>query len=546
MAAEPREGVAETRPPLGAPEGSEPPPPESEGPEAPPPGVRAMATLRWAILAGVAAVALLSFWFLLAPEGAANVKYTCPMVEHAFVVKDEPGECPVCHMELVPMPAEAAEARKQGAAAAAAELPPDTPPGLVPIHVELGRAQKIGVRTALVEEADAGSGLRAPAYVSAPESGASQAHVRAPGFVERVAVGQTGVAVGAGQPLVYVYSPDIYRAQEEMLAIRRFEGVGPGGGTPAGPTLEAARRRLELYGLTAKDIDDIVRKGAPERAVPVRSPASGHVTRKEVALGAYVTPEMVLYEIADLSRVYVVADVFTRDAASLRVGSAGLVRFASLPGPEIKAKIDLIYPEMNAAARTTRVRLQVPNPGLLLRPGLYGEVRFETGARRALVVPRDAVVDTGESRYVFVDLGEGRYAPRLVTLGAEAGERVEIVSGLRAGERVVSGATFLLDSESRLQAALTGVVAPPASAGTASPHASAPPPASPPAPTAAPSSPTPPAAAPSLPTPPPAAAPAPEPAQYTCPMHPEVLSDSPGRCPKCGMPLEPKAAGGAR
>lgn len=536
------------------------PPPDlahAEGEEPPPPGVRTMAAVRWALLAGVALAAVLSFWFLLAPTAKANVKYTCPMVEHAFVIKDEPGECPICQMTLVPMAPEAAEARKKGAGSVA-EAPPGVPPGLVPITVHLDRAQKIGVRTAPVEEADAGSGVRAPAYVSAPETGASQVHVRAPGFVERVVVGQTGVAVGAGQPLVYVYSPDIYRAQEELLVVKRFEGAGQGGATGGGPTVEAARRRLELFGLTRNDIDEIVRKGAPERAVPVRAPAGGHVTRKEVTLGAYATPEMVLYEITDLSRVYVVADVFTRDLGVVRVGSVGRLRFPSLLS-ELEAKVDLIYPEMNAAARTTRVRLQVPNKDLSLRPGVYGEVRFETGTRRSLFVPRDAVIDTGQMRYVFVDDGNGRYVPRLVTLGGEAGERVEVVEGLRAGERVVSGATFLIDSESRLQAALAGVVA------TAAPSASAPPPGTPTSTgkplTAAPTShdgharhgpattpsavshggrePGAPSAAPAPPS-----APAPEAAHYTCPMHPEVLSPTPGRCPKCGMPLEPKKAGG--
>jgi membrane fusion protein, copper/silver efflux system len=571
---EPPEPPAPPTPPGGPsdlPHGEEHHP---EGEEPPPRGVAMMAVVRWAILLAVATVALLSFWFLLAPKPHGNIRYTCPMVEHSFVVTDEPGECPICHMVLMPMDAQLIEARRSAGAAEAASAAADggRVPGVMPIALHLDRVQKIGVRTALALEADADATVRAPAYVAAPDQGESQVHVRSSGFVEKIAVGQTGVSVRAGQPLFYMYSPEIYRAQEELLATRRFSDNDAGALLDSGPTVDAARRRLELLGLTRADTDALIKRDAPARTIAVRAPAAGYVVRKEVSLGAYVSPEMTLYELVDLSRVYVLADVFTRDLAALKVGSAGLVHFASA-GLDVEGKIDLIYPELNTQARTARVRLSVSNKKRLLRPGMYGEASFPTAPRRVLTVPRDAVIDTGTAAYVFIDEGEGHFSPRAVVLGAEATDRVEILDGLRAGERVVSGATFLIDSESRLQASLAGLAGPSGAAGAAGaaqvpsgngparphgpgdvhaetgaiPRGNTPPlpPAGAPSGRGGPGSP----AAPAAPGPAPgqagasaaspsggAAAPAP---LYTCPMHPQVQSPSPGQCPICGMDLVP-------
>ncbi|MCS6899027.1 MAG: efflux RND transporter periplasmic adaptor subunit [Myxococcales bacterium] len=440
-----------------------------EGKEPPPPGVKWMAAVRWLLLVAVGALALWSGWEMLAGPGGKGLKYTCPMVEHAFVVTDEPGDCPLCHMTLMELEPALIEARRQEAQQEMAGVGL-TVPGLVPVAVHLDRAQKMGVRSAMVEEMELDEELRAPAYVASPEQGESRVHARSPGYLERVLVTEIGVQVHAGQTLAYLYAPEIYRAQEEFLLARRWQGEADAGaasreGAHAGGSLaEAARRRLELLGLSSRDLDEIVQKNAPVRAVPVRAPASGVVTRKEAALGAYVTPEMPLYEIVDFSRVYLVADVLAIESLRLRVGDRGIASF----GPdELPVVVDLIYPEVNDTARTLRVRLRFLGKTPVLRPGLYGAVRFALGKRRALVIPRDAVLDTGTQRHVFVDLGAGRFAPRLVAVGAEHQGRVEIHSGLKAGERVVSGAAFLIDAESRLQAAFSGVLVPSAEAGVA-------------------------------------------------------------------------------
>jgi len=300
----------------------------------------------------------------------------------------------------------------------------------------------------LVGDGKATQSLRVTAVVAPTEQGVSEVHVRSPGFVERLQVSQTGIAVGRQQPLFTIYSPEILQAESELIATHGWES-----GDKGTTTSDSSRRKLELLGMSSKDIEQVVKTHEPMRAIPVYAPQAGYVTKKNVVVGSYVTPEMTLYEIQDLSQVYVVADVFQRDVGFLQNGTAGRFVPARRPDEAIDVHVDLIYPTLNAEARTTRVRMQVKNSkGKTFRPGEYGSVEFATPARKALIVPRDAVIDTGLSTYVFVVQGEGTFSPREVTLGDEQGDMLTILSGLSPGDRVVSGATFLIDSESRLQA----------------------------------------------------------------------------------------------
>jgi Cu(I)/Ag(I) efflux system membrane fusion protein len=332
-------------------------------------------------------------------------------------------------------------------AAPSAPAPGSVPAGTTPITLAFDRVQSIGVRTAVAEERDTGGVLRVTATVTAPEQGAAEVHVRAPGFVERMAVRETGVKVGAGQELLGLYSPDVFQAESELLAAKGF-------GDQGARSVAAARQRLELLGMSPRAIDDVLASGKPMRVIPVASPAGGYVSKKSVVLGSYVTPEMALYEIVDLSKVYVVADVFQRDIASIHLGTEGRFAPSQQPDRAMSAKVDLIYPQINTEARTTRVRMQVKNDRLELLPGQYGNVDFVLAASKVLVVPRDAIVDTGRVAYVFVDEGGGRYAPQAVSLGKDLDDGFEVLAGITAGDRVVSSATFLIDSESRLQASL--------------------------------------------------------------------------------------------
>lgn len=460
-----------------------------EAPEPPPRGVKGMAILRWALVA-VSALAAMWTWSAYvsgqhlhgaSSSTAAKTKYQCPM--HPQIVSDEPGECPICHMALVPIAPErtvpSAPSSSPSSAPSASVSNPHAGhmapiPGAAPSHPQAGRVvpspsavasagtiplgttpialtfdrvQSIGMRTSVAEERDTGGSVRVTATVAAPEQGMSEVHVRSAGFVERINVRETGVRVGAGQEMLGVYSPDVFSAESELLAAKSFGEAGV-------RSVEAARRKLELLGMSARAIDDVLASGKPARVVSIVAPSGGFVSKKSVVLGSYVTPEMALYEIVDLSRVYVVAEVFQRDIANVRVGTEGKFTSSVHPDKTLVGKIDLIYPQVAVEARTTRVRMQLDNKKLDLRPGEYGTVELALPTRKSVVVPRDAIVDTGRVQYVFVDDGNGHLTPRTVAMGGEIGDEIEILAGVSAGDRIVTSATFLVDSESRLQASL--------------------------------------------------------------------------------------------
>ena len=422
--------------------------PMPEGAEPPPRGVRAMAIVRWAILALAALLAIASWWtFARENHGGSSTaiatKYHCPM--HPQIVRDDPGECPICHMKLEPFTPEPTATR---AVDAAVTLDGAAPLGVEPITLSIDRVQQIGVRTAVATERTASSSLRVTAVVAAADQAVAEVHVRASGFVEKIPVDQIGVHVAKGEELLAVYSPEVFQAESELLTARQW---GDGGSR----TADAARTKLELLGVDARDIDRVASSGVAMRAVPVYAPTSGIVTKKGVVRGAYVTPEMALYTIEDRSRVYIVADLFTQDVPFVHVGTTGRFTVRQRPDVAIAGRVDLIYPSVDPEARTTRVRITVANTKEQLRPGDYGDVDFDAKARKEVVVPRDAIVDTGDAKYLFVVDAPGHFVPRSIDLGGDLGDDVIVRSGVDAGERVVSGATFLIDSESRLRAAAT-------------------------------------------------------------------------------------------
>lgn len=417
--------------------------------------LRVMALVRWGLLAIVTTLAVATVWTFWGPQRdehsahAADLYY-CPM--HPQIRSPRPGHCPICHMNLELIPDE----RQQAPVAAA---PPGvTPPHVTAVTLPADKQQAIGLVTAPVELATLGERLRVPGVISAPETGLAQVRVRAPGFVESVAVRQTGARVRRGQPLAYVFSPEIYRAQEELLAASRWSAGGQAPGTAADLTA-ATRRSLELLGVGDTELEEILRTGRPIRALAVRAPINGVVTRFGAILGSRADPEMVLYEIADLSTVWVVASVHERELAALRVGMTA--RFTAADGGAARdGRIDLIEPVLDEASRTTRVRVVVANRDQALRPGQYGEVELELAAAPGLFVPRDAVIRTGESDYVYLASGADRFEPRKVVTGPMRDGRIQIRDGLSEGQRVVTRGSFLLDSESRLQDSLAA--APPA------------------------------------------------------------------------------------
>ncbi len=423
------------------------------------PGLRAMAIVRWAILVIVAVVAVGTWWtYAIKPQPAAEgpARYYCPM--HPQITSPVPGTCPICFMNLEPIPTERrSDSRRSDAAVPPPPEPGTSPEGLSEVMLTLERRQTIGIATAVATKRSVSREVRMPAVIETPQSAVYEARVRTPGFIERVASVETGTRVRAGQPLAWIFSPEVLRAQEELItALRWREGaVGDAGARidPASTASDAARSRLALLGVHASDIEAIVRDRTARRTLAVRSPATGVVTARDASAGTYATPEMRLFEITDLSRPWATATVPADLGDAIAVGTRG--RFVSRASDrEYEVEASVVEPSVSTETRTGRVRFLAVDEGAAPLPGDIGEVVVAVAPSEHVLVPRDAVVDTGTVTYVFVEIEDGLFAPRVVDPGPLLGDERAVAAGLTAGERVVVRGAFLLDSESRLQAAL--------------------------------------------------------------------------------------------
>ncbi|HXI57875.1 MAG TPA: efflux RND transporter periplasmic adaptor subunit, partial [Polyangia bacterium] len=385
-----------------------------------------------------------------------------------------PGQCPICSMTLVPRPSGTAPTAPATSMAPSPSPAPSAKPvnGLADVELPADRVALIGMRTAKVERAPLGDALRAVGVIAANERGLAQISVRFSGWVQQLLVSETGQRVKRGQVLASVYSPEVVRAEQEYLTARGWEAKGDSAGGSGGGLAADARRRLELLGIAAQEIDALGARGKVGDSVPIRSPAEGYVTAKNVVPGAAIAPGAPLFEVADLSRVWLLADVYEQEAARLRIGQKATLELTAYPGEHFPGRVQFIYPTLNASTRTLRVRLEFANKtgpsGVKLRPGMYGNVSLALPSALGLVIPSEALVDTGEHQYVFVSRGEGHFSPRLVHVGARAGDRVQITDGISEGDTVVTTGNFLIDSESRLRAAIEGQAASPAAAASAS------------------------------------------------------------------------------
>lgn len=445
---------------------TEPVPAKASGGGGPPAGARAAAIVRWVLVAAVATAAagsIASYRGIGHSPAAASkaaTLFACPM--HPRIVQDHPGECPICGMTLVPSvhataPGTGDEPGRTGV------------PGLVPIDLGAERIQLGGIRTAPVTREALGGVLRATGVVAPSEGGLAQIIVRFAGWIGKLAVAETGQRVRRGQVLASIDSPDITRAEEELLLSHSWS-AGPlpareRDALPAAPGASdlgaSARRRLELFGISAAEIDEVLRNGKASDSVAVRSPVDGYVINKTAVAGMSVQPGSVLFDVADLSQVWVTAEIGELDIARVRIGQKARLALAAFPGETQTGSVQFIAPIVDTQSRTLRVRLVFKNrfdgSGPRLRPGMYGAVTIDVpAAASGLAVPAEALVDTGQAQYVFVARPGGRFEPRAVTAGARRGDRVQVTSGLREGETVVTTGNFLVDSESRLRAAFEG------------------------------------------------------------------------------------------
>jgi membrane fusion protein, copper/silver efflux system len=331
----------------------------------------------------------------------------------------------------------------------------------LPVTLTAADAQRIGVTFAEVADGPIGHEVRVVGIVQADETRIRTVTSRVEGFVERLYVDFTGQPVRAGATLLELYAPMVVAAQEELLLARNLERQVASGTDDARAAavsaVAAARQRLRQWEVPAEAVAEVERSGTPGRTFPLRSPYGGFVLEKAVQQGQRVMAGDLLYRIADLSVVWLEGEVFEQDLPLLRLGSQVVATFRSLPGVERRGRIAYVYPTLDPVTRTARVRVELANGEMALKPGMYATIVFTGESARGLSVPRSAVLATGTRNLVFLK-GEGnRFEPREVVTGLSSDDRVQVLRGLAAGDTVVASATFLIDAESNLGSMLGGM-----------------------------------------------------------------------------------------
>jgi Cu(I)/Ag(I) efflux system membrane fusion protein len=361
---------------------------------------------------------------------AARQLWTCGM--HPQVIQDRPGNCPICGMALTPLRGGGAQ---DGHAIA-----------IDPVVVE-----NMGVRTAAVVEAPLHARVRAVGSLEEAQPSQHDVTLRVSGYVEKLHAGVEGMHVTAGQPLFDLYSPELDAAVGELIGARRARANGAGDGL-----YEAARQKLQRLGVSAAQVDRLATLDRPPPSITFTSPVTGHVTVKNVVDGSAVQAGTQVMRIVDHRELWLDAQVFEQDLSLVHVGQEATATVAALPGRTFQGTVAFIHPHLDMATRTAMVRVVVPNPTLELRPGMYAAVTIDADvAPTAVLVPRDAVIDTGTRQLVFLARDGGRFEPRDVRVGIAAdGDTLQVLDGLAPGDTVVVSGQFLLDAESRLQEAI--------------------------------------------------------------------------------------------
>jgi Cu(I)/Ag(I) efflux system membrane fusion protein len=468
-------------------------------------------TRKRAMTAGVAVLVILAagivafyevpaFHALLHPHPAADnaaktaEQYTCGM--HPFILSDKPGNCPICGMALTKVESAPAPAATPSAGArkilfyrnpmnpdVTSKTPAkdemgmdyvpvyedeagggggggDLPEGYAAVHVGMERARLAGIRSATAKLETIRHPVRAVGLVVPDETRVRRVQAKIDGWIERLHTNFTGQLVTKGQPLLEIYSPDLVASQREYLLSKA--GVERMKDSPyqdaremSSGLAQAARTRLKLFDVPDGFIEELERTGKVRRTVTLNAPVSGYVTGKEIFEGTRVSPGMDLLTVTDLSRIWIEADLYEYEAQSVRVGQAAALDTVADPKSKLKGRVAFIYPTFSPETRTLKVRFEFPNPGLRLKPQMYANVSLDLQGVTGVVIPDSALIETGLRVIAFVDGGDGSFEPREVKVGVRGDGKAQILSGVKAGEKVVVGANFLLDSESKLRAALT-------------------------------------------------------------------------------------------
>ena len=327
------------------------------------------------------------------------------------------------------------------------------------VNVSPERQQLVGIRTAVAEIRPLVKKIRTVGIVTYDETRVAQVFSKVEGWIEKLLVNYTGTLVQKGQPLFTLYSPDLVSTQEEyLLALKAKQALGSSSikeiSAGSDSLLESAHRRLSLWDISEEQINNLSKTGKPQRTLTFYSPISGFVLKKDAIQGMRVMPDKELYTITDLTTVWVNADIYEYELAPIRVGQKATINLSYFPTRSFAGKVAWISPVMDEKTRTAKVRLEFPNRDFILKPEMYANVEIEIDAGRKLAVPDEAVLDSGLRKVVFLDKGDGRFAPAEVKLGGKYDNYYEVLAGVSPGERIIASASFLLDSESRLTEAM--------------------------------------------------------------------------------------------
>jgi len=369
---------------------------------------------------------------------------------HPAYKSDKPGQAPDCGMDLVPVYKEES----------AANTNKNLPVGAFKISPE--KQQLIGVQYGEVTYQNISKTLRTVGRIAYDETKISHVHTKIDGWIEQVYVDFIGKQIEKGQPLISIYSPDLVQTQQEyLLALRAKQELGssafPEAARGVASLYESARRRLELWDITPEQIKELEERGQPIKALTLYAPASGFVLTRNAFQKQRIMPDTDLYSIADLSTVWVVADIYEFEASEIKLGQKVNITLPYTAGKSFSGNITYIYPQLDNTTRTLKVRVEIPNPDFIFKPDMYANVEIKIDYGKQLVVSQEAILDSGLEQKVFVALDEGYFQPRTVKVGDKLDNKVVIISGLKAGERVVTSANFLVDSESQLKMAVGGM-----------------------------------------------------------------------------------------